>query len=697
MEIAILIYLMVFMPMVAAFVSYLIGRKNKNVRDYFVSGITILEFVLALLLVMADVGHEGMFVYVPEICGMGLSFTVDGFRVLYAAIACFMWMCTSVFSKEYFAHYRNRNRYYLFQLLTLGATTGIFLSGDLYTTFIFFEIMSISSYVWVAHDETAPSMRAAATYLAVAIIGGLTLLMGLFMLYTQTGTLVISDLYEACQGKNVYPACLCMLVGFGAKAGAFPLQIWLPKAHPVAPAPASALLSGILTKTGIFGVLVISCQILLHDAVWGAFILVIGLITMFLGALLAVFSVDFKRTLACSSVSQIGFILIGVGMQGLLGAHNEIAIRGTVLHMVNHSLFKLVLFMAAGVIYMNIHKLDLNDIRGFGRKKPLLKYIYLMGALGIGGSPRWSGYISKTLLHESMVEYIHELEGGHILNSIFSLQAMEGFEWIFLISGGMTIAYMTKLYVAVFVEKNKDAAVQEKYDAMKKYISPVGAIVLAGAATIFPIMGALPHMTMDVLADMSEGFMGWDHAGHHVEYFTWVNLKGSMISIAIGALLYFGVVRTILMKKHADGSREYINAWWKYLDLEDYFYRPVLLKLLPTVFSAICLVIDRFVDGVVVALRKTIYKDSLIYNEMDEGNGVTIALGNLCNKVKDVLNKTVWRSQPKEMDFRHLFALRYVSFKENFSFIERSLSYGLILFCVGLCAVLIYLLVAAFN
>lgn len=428
MIIASLIYLMVFMPLAGAFVSYMIGRKSKAVRDYFVSGLTILEFVLAVLLVVADDGHEGILVSVPEICGLGLNFTIDGFRVLYAAITCFMWMCTSLFSKEYFAHYRNRNRYYLFWLLTLGATTGIFLSADLYTTFIFFEIMSISSYVWVAHDETGASLRAAETYLAVAIIGGLTLLMGLFLLYHQTGTLAISELYEACQGKNVYPACICMLVGFGAKAGAFPLQIWLPKAHPVAPAPASALLSGILTKTGIFGVLVISCQILLHDAKWGGFVLIIGLITMFLGALLAVFSIDFKRTLACSSVSQIGFILIGVGMQGLLGEHNEIAIRGTVLHMVNHSLFKLVLFMAAGVIYMNIHKLNLNEIRGFGRKKPLLKFIYLMGALGIGGVPLWSGYISKTLLHESMVEYIHELEGGHILNSIFSLNMMQIFE-----------------------------------------------------------------------------------------------------------------------------------------------------------------------------------------------------------------------------------------------------------------------------
>lgn len=690
----ILVYLLVFMPMIGAFVSYLVGRKSKTGRDYVVSIITVLEFCLSLKLLMNSNGMEGTLIYVPEVCGMGLTFTIDGFRVLYAAIACFMWAMTSLFSKEYFAHYRNRNRYYLFQLITLGATTGIFLSADLYTTFIFFEIMSLSSYVWVAHDEKEDAMRAAATYLAVAVIGGLTLLMGLFLLYNQTGTLQISELYEACQGKNVYPACLCMLVGFGAKAGAFPLQIWLPKAHPVAPAPASALLSGILTKTGIFGVLVISCQILLHDAMWGAFILAIGLITMFLGALLAVFSVDFKRTLACSSVSQIGFILVGVGMQGLLGAHNEIAIRGTVLHMVNHSLFKLVLFMAAGVIYMNTHKLNLNDIRGFGRKKPLLKYIYLMGALGIGGVPLWSGYISKTLLHESMVEYIHELEGGHMMESVFSLSNMQVFEWIFLISGGMTIAYMTKLYMAVFVEKNQDAVVQVKYDAKKKYMNPLSSMVLTICATIFPIMGFFPYATMDKMADMSAGFMGWSHAGHSVNYFTLVNLKGSVISVVIGALIYFIIIRKLLMKQQENGV-VYVNRWWKYFDLEDYFYRPVLLKFLPTICAAVCLVIDRLVDGVVVILRKSIYKDSVLYMEMDEGNKITYTLGKFFDKLEEILNKTVWRSNPQKREFVHHFAMKYASFKENFGFIERSLSYGLILFCLGLCAVLIYILIAA--
>ena len=324
-----LIYLLIFMPMAAAVLSYLLGRRSKSGRDLFVRTVVAAEFVLSLLLLCS--GEEELLVSLPGVCGMGLNFTVDGFRRIYVVIAALMWLVSGLFSPEYFAHYRSRNRYYLFLLITLGATEAVFLSADLYTTFVFFEIMSLCSYVWVAQDEKPESLRAGGTYLAVAVVGGMVMLMGIFLLYHQTGTLMIGDLAAACQGKKLYGAALCMLVGFGAKAGAWPIHIWLPKAHPVAPAPASALLSGILTKTGIFGILVISCRILAQDEAWGAFVLLIGVITMFLGALLALFSVNFKRTLACSSVSQIGFILVGIGMLGLLGEHNALAVRGTFL------------------------------------------------------------------------------------------------------------------------------------------------------------------------------------------------------------------------------------------------------------------------------------------------------------------------------------------------------------------------------
>ena len=173
--------------------------------------------------------------------------------MVYVGVALLMWSMTALFSREYFAHYRNRNRYYFFFLLTLGATLGVFMSGDLYTAFVFFEIMSFTSYTWVAHDEKPGAMKAAGTYLAVAVIGGLVMLMGIMMLYFKLGTVMINEICEAAipvfeSGEDtayMFVAGICILFGFGAKAGMFPLHIWLPKAHPVAPAPASALLSGV--------------------------------------------------------------------------------------------------------------------------------------------------------------------------------------------------------------------------------------------------------------------------------------------------------------------------------------------------------------------------------------------------------------------------------------------------------------------
>ena len=706
----ILIYLLVFMPMAAAALSYLVGLKSKPGRDGFVRGVVAAEFVLSLMLLLS--GGEGV-ASIPGVCGMGLHFTVDGFRRIYAVIAAVMWLVSGQFSPEYFAHYRNRNRYYVFLLVTLGATEAVFLSADLYTTFVFFEIMSLCSYVWVVQDEKPASLRAGVTYLAVAVMGGMVLLMGIFLLYHQAGTLMISELAAACAGKKLYGAAVCMLIGFGAKAGAYPIHIWLPKAHPVAPAPASALLSGILTKTGVFGILVISVQVLAHDELWGAVILLVGVVTMFLGAVLALFSVNFKRTLACSSVSQIGFILVGVGMMGLLGEHNTLAARGAFLHMVNHSTFKLVLFLVAAVIYQNTHKLDLNEIRGFGRKKPLLMVCYLMGALGIGGVPGWSGYVSKTLLHESIVEYIHGMEHGEFLSHFFTHGSMTAMEWIFLLSGGLTVAYMCKLFVAVFLEKN------EKYEDRKPYLNPVSGVMLAIVACLIPVMGILPGVTMDAMADQAQGFLGIHHAGHAVHYFTWVNLKGSIISLTLGAALYFTVVRGWMMKTGADGKKIYVNRWAAWIDLEEGFYRPLLQKLLPGVLGFLCGILDKLldtavkvlrgagallagimdtlVDGTVVLLRNTVYRDSLDWGELEEGNALTHVIGVFLNGLENLLNKTIWKDHEHKKDLEHWFVLKYDAFKENATVIGRSLSFGLVLFCIGLCGTLIYLLIVAFR
>lgn len=689
----ILLFLVLY-PIMGALVSYIIGRFHKLARDYFADFITITEFIcFAFLFIKIGKGTTIADFIWADFCGSGLHLSLDGFRVLYGSIAAFMWMMTIIFSKEYFKQYRNRNRYYLFNLLTLGATVGVLLSADLYTTFIFFEMMSFTSYVWVAHDEKKESLRAAETYLAIAIIGGLTMLMGLFLLYDAIGTLEMSQILAGCNAypnkSRLYAAGICLLFGFGAKAGAFPLHIWLPKAHPVAPAPASALLSGILTKSGIFGILIVSCNIFLYDKKWGYLMLAIGTCTMLSGALLAIFSVDLKRALACSSVSQIGFILIGIAMQCLLGMENALAVRGTLLHMVNHSLFKLVLFMAAGVIFMNIHKLDLNDIKGFGHKKPLLNFVFLMGALGISGIPLWNGYVSKTLIHESIVEYIVELR---LENMDSMITILKGVEWLFLISGGLTVAYMAKLYIAVFIEKNNRNEEQIRFDGLSKlYLNYQSKFVLLVSAIILPILGVFSHVTMDRLADMGQGFMHLNENSMAINYFSIDNLKGGMISILIGMMVYILIVRVCLMSKNQNGETIYIDAWPKWLDLEEFIYRPVLLKALPLLCGIICRVLDSLLDWIVVFLRKTIYKDRKIPHELPEGTKVTYILGILLNHIYSIFHKG--KKKTGNHSYVHAAAVKREEIRENVMIIERSLSFGLFMFCLGLCITLIYLLV----
>lgn len=676
-------------PFAGAFLVYLLGRKNTVLRDYLADFVTVSEFVLMAVLLVTFAGRTDAWKQifagsrVEGFCGMGISFELDGFRLVYGTIACLMWMMTTILSREYFKHHENVSRFYLFLLLTFGATMGVFLSADLYTTFIFFEIMSFTSYVWVAQEENAASLRAASTYLAVAIIGGLVMLMGLFLVYHVLGTLTIRELLGAAQAYEdktlLYVAGVCMLTGFGAKAGAFPLHIWLPKAHPVAPAPASALLSGILTKTGIFGILIISSELFLHDARWGKLILFLGVCTMAGGALLAVFSIDLKRTLACSSMSQIGFIMVGIGMQGLLGEENALAVHGAMLHMVNHSMIKLVLFMAAGVIFMNTHALDLNEIRGFGRKKPLLKVIFLVGALAIGGIPLFGGYISKTLIHESIVEY----------SSVWSFKVIE---WIFLASGGLTVAYMTKLFVAVFVEENENREVQRKFDQMKRYMNAESTFALAGSAVLLFLWGLFPHDLMDRVAVLGQNLMHLEEAGETVSYFSMKNLSGGLISIAIGALVYIFFIRRTLMEEGKKGTKRYINAWPVWFDLEDAIYRPVLLTILPFVCRTVCRVFDSLVDTAVVVLRKTIYRDSPIPHELPEGTVFTQAAGNVMNFFRNLANGTWRKKAPVETDYRHKMAMLHDELKETNTVIGRSLSFGLMLVCIGFCVTLIYII-----
>jgi hydrogenase-4 component B len=428
--------------------------------------------------------------------------------------------------------------------------------------------------------------------------------MGLALLYYETGTLSYADLkaaVDACPDRGmILAAGICVLLGFGAKAGMFPLHVWLPKAHPVAPSPASALLSGILTKVGIYGILMITLHALVEDYVFGSIILIAGMITMLLGAVLGVFSVNLKRTLACSSMSQIGFILTGVGMLILLSAAGSeegyaIALPGLLLHMVNHSIIKLTLFMCAGVVVMNLHKLNLDEIRGWGRKKNKLKIAFALGALGISGVPLMNGYMSKTLLHEGIVEGIHLLEGisGYL----------KAAEWIFLVSGGLTFCYMLKLFICIFVEENKDPVLQQKYDMPGAYMNRASTVAILGSSIFCLLLG------QPLISTRLGAFMSGNSHILHFKAFTLTNLKGGAISLAIGGILYLVVVRGLLKI-----SGHYADYWPKWLDLENLVYRGIPARFIFALWCTVLRIVEMSTDTIIVLIRKTFMRETRVRN-----------------------------------------------------------------------------------
>lgn len=658
LETNVLLLLLVAFPIVAAFAGYIIGRKSKQVRDYFAIAVTAVELGMAIGLCFTS----GDF-YWQGFVGYGLHFRADGFRIIMALLASFIWLMTTIQSRDYFATSRNRNRYYLFMLLTLGATMGIFLSANLYTTFIFFEVMSFTSYILVIHDETPQSEDAGRSYVGFAVLGGLVTLFGLFMLHNMLGTLEISELAEAAsvylEGGSfgtLLVAGLLVLFGFGVKAGMYPLHTWLPQSYLYAPAPATTLLSAILSKAGIFGMLVISCNVFLHNYIWGMIMLCLGVLTMLTGAMLAVFSVNIKRTLACSSMSQIGFIIVGIGMQGILGEHNAIAVQGTLLHLMNHSLIKLVLFMGIGVIFLHVKDLNFNTVRGFGRKKPILMGAFGMAILGVIGMPLWNGYISKTLIHESIVEYIAMFPSLTGMAVFFKIV-----EALFTFAGGLTCAYMLKVFIAVFVEKNQSAEEQARMDAKKRYMSLPVTICLIFGAAILPVLGFLPHFTMDLIVQAGEGFMHGHGLDHAVAYFSWANLKGAVASLSIGVIVYFLIVRMCLMKRDVSvGKRVYIDVWPKWMDIERWIYRPGLLRGLPFVGAFAARTIYSVTDVVIGGCKRILF-----YNRPE--------------KFVPPLNNDFGTYNTEKKPKR----------------ISNSLAYSLLLFGVGILAALVFLLFAA--
>ena len=512
--------LAVLFPLAGALPVYIAGRESEKVRDVLVLAITLMTF--GLVISMYPIVSASTIEYTIPSFLYGLNFSVDGTSLLLAVITSFLWFIAMLYSvgSGYMSHEHAKNRFYTFLLLTLSANMGVLLTGDLLSLFIFLEVMLFTSYILIIHEETPEAMRAGRKYLFMSIIGGLSLLMGILLIYHFTGTLTISPLMQKMAGLGwlKYLIALLMIAGFGVKAGIVPLHVWLPEAHPVAPCPASALLSGLMIKAGAYGMLrtvgmiftpakaVVIYATEQVPALWsttqaiGYGVIWIGIITMFAGVCLALVQENSKRMLAYHSVSQMGYIVLGIGCAAYLGSEGAMGFAGALYHIVNHALFKALLFLTIGAVYYRTHELNMYKLGGLWRNMPITAMCCFIAVMGISGIPGFNGYASKVLLHHSIVE-AYELHGDILLflgTIIFKIVAIG------------TIASTLKMFIFTFLGKRS-----EKYKDVKPVPRSMQVAMLAIAAVII-LIGIRPDLMMHMFIVPA---MGVDtYSAYSVEY-----------------------------------------------------------------------------------------------------------------------------------------------------------------------------------
>lgn len=323
--------------------------------------------------------------------GTVMSLRVDALSWTLSALAALLWLLAAVYSLGYLHGGARGRRFWVFLLVTLGGAQGAFLAGDVFTLFLCFEVMSLSAYFLVVHDDTPAARRAGTKYLYLSVCGGLALFVAVLLTYTGSGTLQLTRLNHL--GPGAQTALYCYLAAFGLKAGLVPFHVWLPDAHPVAPSPASALLSGIMIKAGAYGLFRVVFWLYGPDAVraLGGQVVLFGMAvaSMTLGSVAAVLQQEVKRRLAYSSIAQMGYVALGLGLLSPAG------LAAAVYHTYAHAGMKSLLFLAGGVMLWTGERRRVSDWRGAGRAAPLAAACFTLGALGMVGIPPLTGFVGK--------------------------------------------------------------------------------------------------------------------------------------------------------------------------------------------------------------------------------------------------------------------------------------------------------------
>lgn len=418
----------VLLPLVGAMATVPLQRISGTVRNITLAVVAAIVAAIALVLAAGVAGGANYETFVLQLTpDIWMYLRVDAAGALFGATVAVLWVLALVYSWGYMAEGHRLGRYYSFFILCLSWTMGVAYAGNLLTFLIFYELFSILTYPLVVHEQTPEAMAAGTKYIVYILVGGSLVLLAIVLTFFAAGTQTLTPggilSAEVGQGR-LFAIFWCYMAGFGVKAAIVPLHGWVPDAHPAAPAPFSAVLSGVMVAAGSFGIVralfqVFGVELLREMGVMTMLTWLAG-VTVLFAAVLAVSQDDLKRRLAYSTISQMGYVVLGIS---LLGYEATI---GALAHITNHAFMKGALFLCAGLFIRRLGVRRVSQLDGAAKRMPITAAAFALAALAMIGTPPLSGFVSKWYLGLGMLEtenplLLIVLLGGALMAAIYLL------------------------------------------------------------------------------------------------------------------------------------------------------------------------------------------------------------------------------------------------------------------------------------
>ena len=487
---SVLLILAIFWPALAGAAVWFVPqcRADRVLRGRLNCAALVLELLLVLCMFAAKDLSVNLLQMTPT---LSIYLHVDSVGCVFAALETAMWLASCFFAREYMEHDEHEASYQAFFMTVLSALVGQCFAGSMITLYVFYELMTLLSVPMVVHERTPQAVAAGIKYLVYSIFGAMMGLLGIFFFNHALGTVDFVAGGHMAAGEisgALLVVTFLVLMGFGTKAGLFPMHGWLPTAHPVAPAPASAVLSGVITKAGVLAVIRVIYFLVGPKALAGTWVqfafMILTLTTVFMGSMLAYREPLLKKRLAYSTVSQVSYVLFG------LSCFMPDAMNGALLHVCAHSIIKDTLFLCAGAIIHQSGKTMVADMKGIGKEMPVTLWCWTIASLGLIGIPPTSGFVSKWLLAEGSLA-----DGMGILSVLGPI--------VLIISALLTAAYLLQLTInGFFPGKEFDYASVRKLDPgmlMKGPMITLAALVVLTGIFAAPILSLVADVVAAVL------------------------------------------------------------------------------------------------------------------------------------------------------------------------------------------------------